>query len=767
MGRRGNRRPFCKWVIALRKLLWVTVGFAAGCALCAYAGIGYWLWIAAGVCLGAGVLLYGLIRGVSWRRIAGLVVIGFALGCIWFGLYDGIFLRDARAVDGEIIRTEIRISDYGYKTNSGVAAKGQIAISDSKYTIRVYVPQNMELKPGDLLDGEFALYFASVNGLEKPSSLQSEGIQLQAFADSDVVHYPGARSDWTDYPAILRYKILNLITEIFPEDVAGFAKALLLGDSTDLTQQQDIGFKNSGIRHIIAVSGLHVSILFSMLVVFTGHRKFLTVVLGIPLLVIFAAVSGFTPSVSRACIMQGLILLALALDKEYDPPTALAVAVLEILCVNPMNIASIGFQLSVSCVVGIFLCYNRIHSFMLRPKWMNLGKGHSLGAKLIRWFASSVAVSLSAVLFTLPLSAIHFRSINLIGVISNLLTLWAVTYIFYGIIAACILGAIYAPAGSAVAWLIAWLMRYVSAAAILLGKVPFANIPADGVYITLWIFFLYAMIALFLFGKRRYLSVLCACLCVTLGISIFATAFEGRKDAFRVTVLDVGQGQCVLLQSGGSCYMVDCGGDSPKATADAAVRALWNQGIYELDGIILTHFDQDHVNGLHPLLVQVDSKCLYLPETEDKDHIRIELEAAFDGEKLGVNRITELSCGQGKITIIPAFDGAQGNESSMCILFQAADCDILITGDRNIAGEEQLLGQVALPDIDVLVVGHHGSRSSTGYPLLQATKPEIAVISVGEDNLYNHPEQEMLDRLEYFGCKILRTDIDGNITLRR
>ena len=106
------------------------------------------------------------------------------------------------------------------------------------------------------------------------------------------------------------------------------------------------------------------------------------------------------------------------------------------------------------------------------------------------------------------------------------------------------------------------------------------------------------------------------------------------------------------------------------------------------------------------------------------------------------------------------------NESSMCILFQGENCDILITGDRDAAGETDLLEKWEIPDLEVLVVGHHGASTSTGIELLNKTKPEIAVISVGENNRYRHPSQKILDRLNQMGCIIRRTDLEGTIIIR-
>jgi competence protein ComEC len=145
------------------------------------------------------------------------------------------------------------------------------------------------------------------------------------------------------------------VESAFPADTAAFAKALLLGDSSGLNYELDTAFKLSGIRHIIAVSGLHVSILFSLMYILAGKRKVLTALLGIPVLFLFAAVAGFSPSIVRACVMQVLMIVAMLLDKEYDPPTALSFAVLLMLAVNPSAVTSVSLQLSVGCMMGIFM----------------------------------------------------------------------------------------------------------------------------------------------------------------------------------------------------------------------------------------------------------------------------------------------------------------------------------------------------------------------------------------------------------------------------
>ena len=184
-----------------------------------------------------------------------------------------------------------------------------------------------------------------------------------------------------------------------------------------------------------------------------------------------------------------------------------------------------------------------------------------------------------------------------------------------------------------------------------------------------------------------------------------------------------------------------------------------------MDGIILTHFDEDHAGAVPYLLQLMEVKTLYLPDAEENSQIRKQLEE----QGTDIQWVTEeerISCGTGEMSLFPALEGTSGNESSMCILFRAENCDILITGDRNLEGEHALLQQTDLPDIEVLVAGHHGADTSTGLELLWHTRPEVAVISVGEGNIYGHPARETLQRLSRIGCQVRRTDREGTIIIR-
>ena len=505
-----------------------------------------------------------------------------------------------------------------------------------------------------------------------------------------------------------------------------------------------------------------MSILFALISQLTGRKKWLSVLLGLPVLLLFAAVAGFTPSITRACIMHSLMILSTLLEKEYDPPTALSFAVLLMLFANPYCVSSVGLQLSAGCMCGIFLFSGKIQEWFLDSR--RLGRFRGKAKKFAAWFASCVAVTLSATLVTTPLCAFYFGTVSLISPVTNLLTLWVITFIFYGIGLGCILALIWLPLGRVLGWVVSWPIRYVLQAAKVAAAFPLSAVYTASIYIVIFLFFAYVLLAVFLAIKRKHPAMLVCCLILCLCICLGASWVEPLCDDVRMTVLDVGQGQAIILQSEGKTFLVDCGGDSDTAAADAAAEKLLSMGISRLDGLILTHYDRDHAGGAVYLLSRVRADALYLPVCVDTDGYSEPLMQM--PQAVLVDDHMQISFGAVTIKLITTDYGISNNESGLCVLFQRENCDILITGDRNIYGEKDLLRQIDLPDLEVLIVGHHGSKYSTSAELLEAGKPDIAIISVGE-NSYGHPTKEVLDRLTEFGCQVYRTDQQGTITFRR
>ena len=750
----------------MRKLMWITMGFGAACAL-GVSLVPVWLLLLLGAAtLAAAGLMFGVTgRHPGWRRLQ-LALLGFFLASIWCGIYHQAVLSPVKASDGETVDTVIRVTDYSYETDYGLAAEGEITLAGKSYRIKFYLNHtDNPLRPGDTVTGQFRLRYTGYGAREDPTHHSADRIFLLGYPVGDHISRASTERQARDLPAHLRQSMLQRLETLFPEDVLGFIKALLLGDTTQLSYETDTALKLSGIRHIAAVSGLHISILFSVVYLLTGTESKITSLLGIPLLVIFAAMAGFSPSVTRACLMQGLMLLAVLVHREYDPPAALSFAALTMMAVNPLVITSVGFQLSVASVAGIFLFAPRITGWLLSEKQLGRWKKAKFYGFLIK-IVTSVAVSLSALLFTTPLTAWYFGSVSLVSVVTNLLCLWLVTGIFCGSLGACILGALWMPIGKLLAWCIAWLIRLVLGIAGVIASFPLAAVYTESVYIVIWLVFCYVLLVVFLLGKARRPVVLICCATLSLCLALGASWLEPALDTYRLTALDVGQGQCILLQSGGKTYMVDCGGDYDKNTADKAAATLLSQGITRLDGLILTHYDQDHVGGAAYLLNRIPTDLLILPEGAGAKEFEEEILSSFSGEMLRGDEDLNISWGGASIRIFASIDLETSNESSLCVLFHTEKCDILITGDRSIVGEEFLLRRAELPQLTALVVGHHGSGNSTGEALLAATQPAIAVISVGEGNRYHHPAQQMLDRLNAYGCMIRRTDLEGTIILR-
>lgn len=747
----------------MRKLMWFTVGFTAACVAVAYLPIlhNFLLWGMALLVVGGGCCF---LKKKS-ARVIGVILLGIGASFLWNHGFNRLYLDAARSVDGDTVRLEVEISDYSRATDYGTAADGAVILEGHRFPACVYLNDEVQLQPGDRVTGDFRLRLTAAGGKEAATYHQGKGMFLIAYGQKNTEVIAGESIPLRYYPAKLRQDILHILDRSFPADTAGFAKALLLGDSTGLTYEEDSAFKVSGIRHVIAVSGLHVSILFALVYMLCGKRRVMTALLGIPTLLLFAAVAGFTPSILRACGMQCLMILAMLFKREYDPPTALSFSVIVMLLWNPLTVTSVSFQLSVGCMVGIFLFCQKLNDHIL--KLLRCPKGKSLRSTLIRWIAGSVSVTLSAMAVTTPFSAIYFGTVSIGGIVTNLLALWVISFIFYGIMLICVLGAVWLPLGTVAAWLVSWPIRYVLLVAGWIARIPVAAVYTCSSYIVIWLILCYALFIWMLLGRGKRLWLTASCIVVALAVSVFAAWLEPKLDSFRVTVMDVGQGQCILLQSDGRHYLVDCGGDDPKIAADTAAAQLLSQGVSRLDGIILTHYDADHAAGVPYLLSRVKADKLYLPDIPDDTDIKNRLAKDHAEAVEWVRNKTELTGNWGKLTLMPGKIRQDENESSLCILFQAEECDILITGDRNAVGERMLLQQYALPELELLIAGHHGAGTATGFELLSVTRPGVVAISVGKDNYYGHPTPELLERLTDFGCSIVRTDRDGTIIFRR
>ena len=214
--------------------------------------------------------------------------------------------------------------------------------------------------------------------------------------------------------------------------------------------------------------------------------------------------------------------------------------------------------------------------------------------------------------------------------------------------------------------------------------------------------------------------------------------------------------------------LVDCGGNQQENAGDIAADQLEHLGHRRLDALVLTHYHADHANGIPRLLKRIPVDVLYLPDVEEEDPLRVEILQLAEEYGVAVRFVredTQLQIGpELTMNLYPPLGSETTNEMGLTVLATSGDFDTLITGDMNTEVEQLLLRHTELPDIELLIVGHHGSRYATSEELLEETRPEWAVISVGHNN-YGHPTQDVLDRLRNAGAEVYRTDLQGTVTL--
>jgi competence protein ComEC len=288
----------------------------------------------------------------------------------------------------------------------------------------------------------------------------------------------------------------------------------------------------------------------------------------------------------------------------------------------------------------------------------------------------------------------------------------------------------------------------------------------------IWVVLTYALfITAWLRGRAGRGFRLTVPVCLSL-IFLYASALTVRlswDSDMRVTALDVGQGESVVLTCGPRSVVVDCGGSY--VTHDAARSAVSFLGAGQrrhVDALILSHLHSDHVNGAEDLLAQMDVDTLYLPMSPDTDGFLTGILNTARERGTVVRRVTEdtaLTVGDMELTLwAPMLDGEE-NENCLIVMARQDDFEVMITGDSPAAAEWLLCARNELPDTEVLVVGHHGSKTSTCGVFLEEIRPDVALISVGYNN-YGHPHAEVLRRLKSCHVEIHRTDEEGNITVK-
>lgn len=744
----------------MRKLAIFAAAFSAGVFLAQYLLPVEWLLPAAGICWGLGWLCFLL----PWeiRRRGVVVCAALALGLGWNWLYVRQVQRPMEALAGTERPVTLTLCDYAETTDYG--ARVTVKVDGFSYGKALFYG---DLSLLDLKPGQTAAVFARFESAAKVrdaeiTSYTSRNIFLLAYGRGEAVYGPGAAGSPRWWPAHTGRAMTAKIGELYSGESAGFMTAILTGDKSALSEGASVALSEAGLSHMMAISGMHCGFLLTLVTFLAGrHRRRLTAVLALPLLVCYAVLTGGSPSVLRACVMLTFLIAAPLFRRESDPPTAMAAALFLILLANPFAAASVSLQLSFAAVAGLL---------WLTPKLWRALTGERRRGRLFQAAAASFSATMGALVFTVPLSGWYFGTLVLVSPLSNLLCLWAAGGAFMLGLLSVAGGFLWMPLGALLAWIPEILTRYILGAARLLAGIPCHALYYVNPYLKYWLCYVYLLFALACFlrseTRRRYAlaAVLSA---ATLALTVKLGQWRYRADLDAV-VLDVGQGQCVLLASHGSFALVDCGSGSGWISAgELAADYLLTLGCGKLDYLMITHYDFDHVSGVTALLARLDVDTLLVPDCQDSAGLRESLlsAAAECGVSLVfVEEVCSLPLGGAALSVCPPVGEGGDNEQGLAVLASAGEEDLLITGDMDMATERKLLAVWELPDIEVLVAGHHGSKYSTSEELLETLRPETACISVGS-NRYGHPAKKTLERLARQGCTVWRTDLHGDIHL--
>lgn len=565
---------------------------------------------------------------------------------------------------------------------------------------------------------------------------------------------------------VREYCSLLLDTCYEPED-ASIMKAMLLGEKGMLDADVKALYQQNGIIHILAISGLHLSVIgFGCHAFLRKIRlpELVNIMLSIGLMYCYGTMTGMGVSMLRAYIMFALHLFAGLMGRTYDLLTAVTVAALVVLAGQPLYLRHSGFLFSFGAICGIGI-------FLPAVQQNLLGQG-----RVQKALFTGIAVSLS----TLPVYLYFYYEFPPYSVLLNLIVIPCMTLTLLCGLLGLAAAACFLPFGAAASW----------PAAVMLGFYErccrFCTVLPDsrwgiGCPKPWQIFIFFTVLTGLCIANRRlpklyfWSGVLCALSMMTARV----------PQGLQITMVDVGQGDCIYLAEESGMHMLIDGGSSDRSDVSRyqIVPFLKHEGAFRLDAVVATHPDSDHICGIRAMLegmreTGISIGTLYLPDVgkagRTEEYRGLEQAAAGAGVKvcyIGAGDI--LQCGKVMLTCIhpeKGLDISDTNAYSTVLYLSYGNFSALFTGDLEGAGEDKVLDRIRerpdMQDVMLLKVAHHGSGNSTGADFLRAARPKIALISAGRNNRYGHPHEELLQRLDGCGCLIYRTQRSGAVTVR-
>ena len=537
-------------------------------------------------------------------------------------------------------------------------------------------------------------------------------------------------------------------------DDSAVVMGLLFGETSGIDEDIIETFRRGGTAHVLAVSGLHLGLLYSFLCRFKRKKRSIPADIAIVLaLSAYTALAGFTASVVRACLMIFIHIAGNHLNRRYDLISSTCVSMIIILAVNPMQVYSAGFQMSFLAVITLGVMIPLIQK------------------KIKGILLPMIAVQMGMVPYTMYV----FNYVSLTSVISNIPVYFiAAAMIPAGIsvIAFCWLPVIAKPAAM-ITGLFVKLLLWCNDFTYMGGVFTFDVASPSVIFLAVYYIFIFYMcseagqIALIRRNYKKIAAVFAAAVICGAGCSVYLSdGFEKTDMVF----VDVGQGDCLHIKAGGKNLLIDGGGSFNYNVGKSTLKPyLLKNGVTKIDMAIATHLHTDHYQGLKELsqTYRIKKLGVYEANSVNENHLKKEFKtdeilylAAGDVINMGRNVSVEvLSPDRGN-----PLDEKDENKNSLVLRVNVKGSSVLMTGDIDEKGEKTLIADTDIK-ADILKIAHHGSRYSSCEKFIAVAAPKIAVIQVGK-NTYGHPSEEVIKRLEEHKITVLRNDEQGAVGIR-
>lgn len=741
-------RPLMPWTMALCAGLCVSCSLVLN--LVADLLLGEWaapvmllmaIPVAAAACI---VLARSCMRLVRWRRWLYAAALGLVAGAVVSAGWAIGAVRASRALDNRAASSLEFVVHGDPSINDGAYSYTCDAYAGEKRLGQVRLSCDRELGVG-----------SHVRAIGRISRFENDAYGRSRVLRGEVRKVKAVRIVSVDEgsPGPLLRLRNGLLASIAPatDPARSLIAGVVCGRSAELrAQPAGDWFSVTGTAHLIAVSGSHLAIV-GFVIESALQKTRLSRGLQRGLLVLalaaYAVFTGASPSAVRACCMVAATLVANGAGRRRHGLSALFVTMAIFVLLRPTVLFEMGFQLSCASVFAI-LCFCPYATYAL----VELGVPSGV--------ASILSVTLCSQLATLPVTIPTFGTFSLIAPLANAVIGPVISVLLASsvVLVPCSL----VPLLSRVALVVPMIV----ARCALFFEQLFAAVPGASVTVppdTVWVYVVpFALAVLLVWWPRPRARPMAAGLACLVLLAAIPYVYWDRFASPSVTVLDVGQADAILIRQGGAVALVDCGLD------ERVVSALVRNNVHHIDAVFVTHWDEDHWGGLPAVLEQFSVGTIAVAADALED-APAEVLSRPGVEYRQVRRGDTVDIGSFCARVMWPFESVdgEGNEDSLVLLLSyvqgGQSLRMLLTGDAELDQEREFVQKVG--DIDVLKLGHHGSKVSVDLDLLEALKPELSIASVGEGNRYGHPSDACIDAVKEAGGAFACTIEQGDITV--